>query len=73
MTAVPAVPWGGEDDGPLVQPCACRSSAKSQVRKWIHAYTASRSQFFFFSALAFAPLPTLFAPPPSLSRFSLPI
>ena len=24
--------WGDEDDGPLVQPCACRGSAK-----WIHA------------------------------------
>ena len=23
--------WGDEDDGPLVQPCACRGSAK-----WIH-------------------------------------
>ena len=20
--------WGGEDDGPLVQPCACRGSVK---------------------------------------------
>ena len=23
--------WGNEDDGPLVQPCACRGSAQ-----WIH-------------------------------------
>ena len=23
--------WGGEDDGPLVQPCACRGTAK-----WAH-------------------------------------
>ena len=25
--------WGEEDDGPLVQPCACRGSAK-----WIHQH-----------------------------------
>ena len=25
--------WGDEDDGPLVQPCACRGSAK-----WIHSH-----------------------------------
>ena len=25
--------WGDEDDGPLVQPCACRGSAK-----WIHEH-----------------------------------
>ena len=25
--------WGDEDDGPLVQPCACRGSAK-----WIHKH-----------------------------------
>ena len=25
--------WGGEEDGPLVQPCACRGSAK-----WIHEH-----------------------------------